>query len=279
MLQKMKRTTLGGTPRRHALAILLIMMALAGLLPACKTSEQWKNPVYLKSLYINGTPVVPSAPGGDVAWLDGSGVPDNATGNNGDYYLNDDNGDVYNKVIGSWSLVANIKGAQGDQGIQGIQGEPGLAGPNEVTTSTETDLTGFLEGNGTFINAVDSTLIKTASITFVIDGGGAAITTGQKGHLEIPFACTIQQADMIADQNGAVVVDVWKDTYANFPPTDVDSITSATPPTILAGNQKSSDSTLSSWTKTIAAGDILAFNVDSCTTITRVTLSLKVVKS
>jgi hypothetical protein len=117
-----------------------------------------------------------------------------------------------------------------------------------------------------------------ASLTFVIDGGGSAITTGQKGHLEIPFACTITRVTMLADQSGSIVVDVWKDTYANFPPTDADSITASAPPTI-SGAQKSQDSTLTGWTKAISAGDILAFNVDSCTTIERVTISLRVTKS
>jgi len=120
--------------------------------------------------------------------------------------------------------------------------------------------------------------IKTLTITFIIDGGGSAITTGQKGHLEIPFACTITRVTMLADQSGSIVVDIWKDTYANFPPTDADSITAAAPPTITTA-QKSQDSTLTGWTKAITAGDILAFNVDSCTTITRVTISLKVEKS
>jgi len=117
-----------------------------------------------------------------------------------------------------------------------------------------------------------------ASVTFIIDGGGSAITTGQKGHLEIPFACTIQQVTMLADQSGSIVVDIWKDSYANFPPTDADSITASAPPTISSA-QKSQDSTLTGWTKSISSGDILAFNVDSCATITRVTISLKVEKT
>jgi len=115
------------------------------------------------------------------------------------------------------------------------------------------------------------------SITFIIDGGGSAITTGEKGHIRIPFKCEIQSVTLLADQSGSVVVDLWKDTYANFPPTDADSITSATPPTITTA-QKSENTTLTNWTKTINAGDILAFNVDSCTTIERVTLSLYVKK-
>jgi hypothetical protein len=79
---------------------------------------------------------------------------------------------------------------------------------------------------------------------------------------------------MLADQSGSVVIDIWKDTYANFPPTDADSITSATPPTIPATNQKAEDTSLTNWTKTFAKGDILGFNVDSATTIKQATLSL-----
>jgi hypothetical protein len=120
--------------------------------------------------------------------------------------------------------------------------------------------------------------IKNASLTFIIDGGGSAITTGQKGHLEIPFACTIKQVTLLADQSGSIVVDIWKDTYANFPPIDADSITASAPPTISSA-QKSQDSTLTGWTKSISSGDILAFNVDSCATITRVTISLEVEKT
>jgi hypothetical protein len=116
------------------------------------------------------------------------------------------------------------------------------------------------------------------AITFLIDGGGSAITTGEKGHLEIPFACTIDRATLLADQSGSIVIDVWKDSYANFPPDDSDSITASAPPT-LSSAQKSQDSTLSGWTTSISAGDILAFNVDSCSDIERVTLSLKVTKT
>ena len=120
--------------------------------------------------------------------------------------------------------------------------------------------------------------IKTVGIIFIIDGIGSAITTGEKGHLEIPFNCTIQQVTMAADQTGSIVVDIWKDTYANFPPTNADSITNATPPTITTA-LKSQDSTLTNWTTTITTGDILAYNVSSCTNITRLTVSLQTVKT
>lgn len=113
------------------------------------------------------------------------------------------------------------------------------------------------------------------TINVVIDGGGSVLTTGIKCDLSIDFACTIVSATLLADQSGSVVIDVWKDTYANYPPVDADSITASAPPTISSA-VKSQDASLTGWTKAIAAGDTLRFNVDSATTIQRVTLALKV---
>lgn len=119
---------------------------------------------------------------------------------------------------------------------------------------------------------------RTSAIVWTIDGGGAAITTGQKGYIEIPFACTITSARSFADQSGSIVVDVWKDSYANYPPVDADSITASAPITISA-TTKSQDSTLTGWTTSVSAGDILGFNVDSVSTITRLTIVLSVTKT
>lgn len=115
------------------------------------------------------------------------------------------------------------------------------------------------------------------SLHVLIDGGGSAITTGIKQYLEVPFACTVKAVTLLADQSGDIVIDIWKDTYANYPPTDADSITDTTPPTISASN-KSQDTALTNWTSELNEGDILAFNVDSVTTIQKVTVILKVEK-
>ena len=111
---------------------------------------------------------------------------------------------------------------------------------------------------------------------FIIDGGGAAITAGIKGDLVVPFACSIIDATLLADQTGSIVIDIWKDTYANFPPTVADTITASAKPT-LSGASKSHDATLTGWTTSISAGDVLRFNVDSASTVTRVTVALKLV--
>jgi hypothetical protein len=120
--------------------------------------------------------------------------------------------------------------------------------------------------------------IKLGTISFVIDGGGYAITTGIKGDLEVPFNCSIIAYTMLADKSGSIVVDVWKDTYASYPPTDADSITASSVPTI-SSTTKAQNTTLTGWTTSITAGQTLRFNVDSCTTITRVVISLKYRKS
>jgi hypothetical protein len=117
-------------------------------------------------------------------------------------------------------------------------------------------------------------LLNVGTIGITIDGGGSAITTGLKGFIEIPYACTITRVTMLADQSGSAVVDVWKDTYANYPPTDADTITASAVPTISAAT-KSQDATLTGWTTSVSAGDIIGFNVDSASTITRLTITLK----
>jgi hypothetical protein len=124
---------------------------------------------------------------------------------------------------------------------------------------------------------VDTT---SATVGTIIDGGGSAITTGVKGDIRIPFAGTITKVTLLADQSGSIIIDLWKDTYANFPPTDVDSITSATPPTITTAT-KSEDSTLTGWTTSVTAGDIIRFNVDSdpATSITRVTINIDITRT
>ena len=125
-----------------------------------------------------------------------------------------------------------------------------------------------------------SLLIKAtpeAGLVFIIDGGGSAITTGEKGHLEVPFTCNLQQVSLLADQSGSIKVDIWRDTYDHYPPNNGDSICGGNEPEITSG-WKYRDSVLSGWTKVLNKGDILAFNIDSCTAITRAVICLKVAK-
>lgn len=113
------------------------------------------------------------------------------------------------------------------------------------------------------------------SVGITIDGGGSAITTGVKGYIECPIAGTITGWTVLGDQTGSIVIDVWKDTYANYPPTVADTIAGADKPTISASN-KGQNLTLSAWTTSVAVGDVFGFNVDSAATLTRVTLIIRI---
>ena len=76
--------------------------------------------------------------------------------------------------------------------------------------------------------------------------------------------------------SGSAVVDVWVDSFANFPPTDADTITASAPPT-LSSQVASEDATLTGWTVSLSAGDVLGFNLDSVSGgITSITLILEV---
>jgi hypothetical protein len=112
-------------------------------------------------------------------------------------------------------------------------------------------------------------------LEFVIDGGGATITTGVKGDLVCGVAGTIVDWTLLADQSGSIVVDIWKDTYANFPPVVGDTITASAKPTISSAT-KGQSATLTGWTTAVAAGDVFRFNIDSVTTIQRVSIILKI---
>ena len=114
---------------------------------------------------------------------------------------------------------------------------------------------------------------RTIAIPFIIDGGGNAIATGSKGHLSIPFACTLTGWTILGDQSGSIVVDVKRSTYSGFPTTA--SIAGTDKPTLSSAQKNENLGPLSAWTSTaISAGDVLEFNVSSATTVTRITVTL-----
>jgi hypothetical protein len=115
---------------------------------------------------------------------------------------------------------------------------------------------------------------NTRTLNFIIDGGGSAITTGSKGFVVLDGDYTVTGWTILADVVGSIVVDVNRATYTNFPTfTNIDG----TEPPTLSGAQKAEDLTLSSWTTTLSARDVLQFNVASASTVTRVTVALRLV--
>lgn len=102
--------------------------------------------------------------------------------------------------------------------------------------------------------------------------GGGVISTGVKGYAYVPAALTVTGWTLFANTTGSMVIDVWAEDYAASPPTVADTIAGTEKPTLSAA-QKAQDTSLTSW-GAIAAGDVLGFNVDSCSTISQATLTL-----
>lgn len=115
-------------------------------------------------------------------------------------------------------------------------------------------------------------------IVYIIDGGGSVITIGSKGGLFISFPYTIVEWTLAsidsATTSGSIVLDIWTDTQANFPPTVADTITASAKPTITTST-KGQSSTLTGWTTAQTAGRWVYFNVDSVTSLKMVSITLK----
>lgn len=135
-----------------------------------------------------------------------------------------------------------------------------------------------VNSSGQIIATSSTSPSSASSFGITIDGGGSAITTGVKGYVTIPYSGTITGWDIFSDVSGSIVVDVWKTNYADAPPTISDTIAGSEKPT-LSSSQKNQNNSLSTWTTSVTAGDIVAFNVDSASTVTRVNLAIKITKS
>jgi hypothetical protein len=140
---------------------------------------------------------------------------------------------------------------------------------NNFLTAAHTDLQ-------TVCDIIDLKL-AVQKLEVAIDGNSTPITAGLKGYMEIPFNCEIVSAILLADVSTNTVIDIWKDTYANYPPTVADTITAAAKPTLSSAVQYK-DTTLIGWTKTLNQGEILGFNVDSNNNATKLNIILNVSK-
>ncbi len=146
----------------------------------------------------------------------------------------------------------------------------------ESPTDTTVEIAETLRANGTAIEIDDSGTVKKypankVIASFTITNGDNAIddtVTDPVACVRIPNNSIITGWYIYADQSGSIVLDVWKDTFANHPPTNADSIAGTEKPT-LSSAVTASDTSLTSMTTDWNAGDVVCIEIESAATITK----------
>jgi hypothetical protein len=102
-------------------------------------------------------------------------------------------------------------------------------------------------------------------------------TNGQQVDVVCPFGGTLTGWTLLGDASGSATVDVWKDTYTNYPPVVGDTMVGGggTKPNIAASGPKGQATNVTGWTtSTFSAGDIIRFNIDATSGFSRLELAL-----
>lgn len=138
-----------------------------------------------------------------------------------------------------------------------------------------TPLQALNSGSGGFVINSAGVSNNSVGFPFVIDGGGNPITTGVKGFLPVPFAANIAAWSIIADQSGSISVDILRANNA-VPSSSI--VGAGTKPNLTA-QQFVGQTAPVSWSATaLAFNDYVGFSVASASTVTRVTVTLWLLK-
>jgi hypothetical protein len=167
-----------------------------------------------------------------------------------------------------------------------------------VTTINQTGVASvLLETNGT-PNGSQTTLNLTNDTGISITDAGAGVVkiknvsvggvgvsiygttvpnTGLLGFIQMPYSCTITSWTIITNSSsGSAQFDIKKSNYATYPTTT--SIVASAPPAVTT-SQTATSSTLTGWTTTVTAGDVIEFYLTSVSTATILSLVLDVTRT
>lgn len=104
-----------------------------------------------------------------------------------------------------------------------------------------------------------------SGISILIDGQGATPETGAYGTFSIPYSGYITGWTLLECSDppisSSIVIDVWKDTYANYPPTVADTIWGTKPSLVSATKNTATGLSIQ-----VTQGDTIFINIDSVST-------------
>lgn len=140
----------------------------------------------------------PGAPGQDGStWHQDSGPPLDTIGVDGDFYLDVDTSDVYQKSGGVYGLIANLSGAPGDPGPVGPAGEAGEDAVLSDTPATPVSVVSAQPGTADMACRADhrhSVIVGTPQALLVggsnQTGSGTSLSRSDHRHALPPFGQT-----------------------------------------------------------------------------------------
>lgn len=201
------------------------------------------------------------------------------------------------RTLTGTSARVSVTNGNGVSGNPTVDIDSGYVGQTSITT-LGTIATGVW--NGTAVPVTNGGTGATSAATAFSNLGGGAIgklaslfggivVTIGDGINPIPAgvtisdpwitnACTITSWTIAADQVGSIVLDVWKSSYASYPPVVGGSITGSQKPT-LSSAIKNQNLNPNTWTTTLSQGDSITVKVDSASTVTRVVLVLQTTRT
>ena len=142
---------------------------------------------------------------------------------------------------------------------------------NGFISKDSSSIDGALSASTYYGDGSNLTGLATTTGTFGVsmDGLGSVITTGSAGFITIPFNCIISDWYLAGNIAGNIVFSLTR---------GLTSIVGAgNKPTL--SSQQSASSPIIGWDITVlSVGDLVEFNVDSCSVLTRVNLVIKVTK-
>ena len=155
----------------------------------------------------------------------------------------------------------------------------------QAQTPTVNDVLYYFGGTpGQWKTAQASTLlptsIKTGSCGVTFDGQGGTISNGKTAYVQIPYNGTLTGWTLVSNASGSCTVTVFKDTYANFPPTTpTDNIYSVQPALSSQQRNQNLTPTYVGSQATVTAGDWIGFTISGVTTVSWVNLTISITKT
>ncbi|MES2034815.1 MAG: hypothetical protein V4466_11605 [Pseudomonadota bacterium] len=154
------------------------------------------------------------------------------------------------------ALAVSAAGTAGQAFLSGGASADGAYGALDISTAAVT---------GTLPAAKVPANIRVRSFgTTFGDTAGSALTSGSVVYFTIPYACTISAWNITVDA-GTVTFDIWKIATGTAIPTVSNTITASALPALSTGTALHS-TTLTSWTTSVTANDIIGIQLKTVAT-------------